>query len=396
LNAVANPQASEEILRLVPRSILDMAEALGGLTGLPPHVLICACLTVLGAATGNAAALRVRAWRRTFNGAIQCLLLDPDRAPLLEAIEWIVQPLSDLQVDRLGGFNGAVRQRIEEQIAACTWRASHGSPLELPEASAELRSLQLQLRPVLLTRDPSPGQLTGELARSGDGALLAIYSNRGWNQLLKAPEGKRSLDLKCLAHGWKGHTLMTGHEAAALEPAVSALIVCHSYRQLLEVESQGDRVIPRMLVAAGSIQPGGAPALHWSLDALDSWSSLLRRLDSVRVSGGTYLVELDEDAEELLLTFAAESRTYGEPEESLQAYYAPILAAKLSLALQLAHSQGPAVVTPGTMSDSIALTRLLVGSGVAIKRSLERPRKASENQGPAPSTKEGPSEISIP
>ena len=220
-------------------------------------------------------------------------------------------------------------------------------------------------------RDPPPGQLADAVARSGDQGLLALYGPLGVHQLCAAPAGKWAGDLLALEHGWQGQPLITlsrnpSDDLRILEPAVSSVLVCGEANliRLLEMEPLGRPILARMMPMGVVELSGSARTSGFSVESLRAWRQLIQRAICFRESGQTNLLQLDSEAEGLLLQYRSECQSGLLPlAEKFLARFGPVVAAKLSLGYQLALSPWPKFVSVRAMECAIQLTIILLREG---------------------------------
>jgi hypothetical protein len=358
----------------VPAVISNVATELGRNFGISTLYLVSSCLAVLSGAVGNSVRLQCCLWPRPLNAALQWLFVDRTQGRLSQAIDFITRDISALQDERLRDLSNTFRKKLEGQIEWLDQKEAFGGSLEARHDSdnqTKLAELQMRLKPLRFIQDPPFGQLTEAVARTGDHALLALYSQPGFHRVHDAAKGKWAADLLSLERGWIGQSLITvGHKESddlrILEPAVSSLILCgeDDLSQLFGTEPLSHSILGRMIPMTVAESARSGRTADFCLESLQAWRHLIERADQLRELGARDLLQLDGGAEELLMQYWSESQGGSlQPEGRFLAKVGPMLAAKVSIGYQLALAPRGMYVSVPAMESAIQLTRALLNQG---------------------------------
>jgi len=344
---------------------------MAGQFGIPPRPAFIASLAVISGALGKSVRLRSSLWPKPVNAALQWLFVDATQGRLPQALDFLTEPLSDFQDTRRRNLSPGVRRRLEEQLEFDQQREGSSSCLETgcdPRDRTKRIGLELRLHPVRLLRDSPPGSLAQGVTRSGDQAVLALYTPMGAHRMCHAAAGKRSADLLSLERGWHGQTQISlsrsqRDDVHLLEPAISSIILYpgDDLSPLLEEEPSAGTLLGRMLSLKVAV-PAGSPSVRgFTLESLQQWREAIDQLLCFRESGHRDLLQLAPNAAACLAAYRAECLRAGSPEQpDWLAALGPLLAAKLSIAYQVALSPRPFEISLSAMDGAIQLTRFLV------------------------------------
>jgi hypothetical protein len=344
-----------------------MAAHLGTVFGLSPYCLLPACFTAVSGALGKAARLVSPASPGPLTAALHVALCDND-CRLSEAVDFILQPLRELQSDRFREESESNCKWIRERIAHLEgfheqWAAEIVEDSASDSRPAQIAALRLRLKPLMLLENPAPGELVQAMPRCADASLLVTYDDASFGRLLDAATKSAAGDFRLLHHGWIGRTLEApGMDGACptpvIQPSISCLIVCRTETlgRLLRLKEPAVEQFRRQLVTIKAceesretlVQPGQ------SVELSKRWHKLISSLVGRRRSGADYRAGLHADAECLALKHWQQDhhqRSASTPQPS-----APILAAKFALCSQVA-SQAFSEVSGPEMENAISVAQ---------------------------------------
>src|SRR5436190_17583207 len=162
-----------------PGLIGEVAAHLGSNFSLSPYCLLPACFAAVAASLGKAARLLTPVWPGLLNPALHVALSDAD-GRLSQALDFILQPLRDLQNERFAEENESTRRWIQERIKRLEgyheqWTSDLVNDPRSESRPAQIARLRPRLKPVILVENPAPGQLIKAISNCADGSLLVTF-----------------------------------------------------------------------------------------------------------------------------------------------------------------------------------------------------------------------------
>ncbi len=334
-----------------PGVIGEVAARVGSNLSLSPYCLLPECYAAIGASLGKAARLQTPVWPGLLNPALHIALSDAD-GRLSQALDFILQPLRDLQSERFANETESTRLWIKKRIKRLEivheqWTTDLVDDPRPESRPAQIAALRRRLKPLMLVENPAPGQLVKAMSNSADGALLATYDDDSLSGLLDAATTKAVNDFRLLEHGWQGRTfeipkLKGPYTWPIVEPSISCLIVCHpdTLGRLLSSKEPVVVQFCRQLVTLSTCEGSRQRAIDsgQSVELFDRWKESIRDLVHRRRAGADYLVELSSNAEDLAMKHWRQVRqaSASSSQRSRLGLNVPVLAARFALCSRLA------------------------------------------------------------
>jgi len=361
---VAGVQLPEEVERALTE--------VGNQFGLVPTCLVGGVFSVLGAAVGNGAILETSFFPAPVNSSLHCLLFDKEGNAAERSVQALIQPLRDIQDQKLTTLMQAGAKNVHEQIHRVerereSFFGANAVRDPAVEASFEAKITQLRslLHPVIISENCLPGNLY-QAAAKGDGrGLLAVYGDLAFGQLLGAK--KRAADLDVLSRGWLGKTpengaLDTTKSQLLIRPAIGCVLICSSgtiARLVCSGEATTREFVDRLILsdAARMMRSGSAVTADGRRQLPERWSTLIQRLVRLRESGAQRRVRLSSQAVDLLAEYVREVDQSGQ-ERWLK--HAPTIAAKLAVILHFCGAGTMTEIVENTMRNAVVLARWLI------------------------------------
>jgi len=297
-----------------PGVIGEVATQLGSNLSLSPYCLLPESFGAIGGSLGKAARLRTPVWPGLLNPALHIALSDADGRSS-QALDFILQPLRDLQNERFAEETESTRRWIKQRIKRLEgvheeWTTDLVDDPTRESRPAQIAELRRRLKPRMLVENPAPGQLVKVMSNSEDGALLVTFDDNSLSVLLDAATTKAANDFRLLEHGWQGRTfeipkVKGPYTGPIVEPFISCLIVCHpdTLGRLLSSKEPVVAQFCRQLVTLSACEgsPKGSIDSGKSVELFDRWKESIRELVVRRRAGAAYRIELSRRAEDLAM-----------------------------------------------------------------------------------------------
>jgi len=293
-----------------PGVIGEVATQLGSNLSLSPYCLLPESFGAIGGSLGKAARLRTPVWPGLLNPALHIALSDAD-GRLSQALDFILQPLRDLQNERFVEETESTRRWIKQRIKSLErvheeWTTTDLENDPSPESRpGQITALRRRLKPRMLVENPAPGQLVKVMSTSEDGALLVTFDDNSLAALFDAATTKAANDFRLLEHGWHGRTFeipkVKGHcPGPIVEPVISCLIVCHpdTLGRLLSSKEPVVARFCRQLVTLSTCEgsPPRSIDSRQSVELFDWWKESNREMVDRRRAGADYRIALSRSA----------------------------------------------------------------------------------------------------
>src|SRR6185503_10307276 len=148
-------------------------------------------------------------WPGSLSPALHVAFGDAD-GRLSKALDFIVQPLRELQNERFAEETESTRRWIQERINRLEgyheqWTIDLLDGPSSESRPAQIAKLRRRLKPVMLLENPAPGQLIKAISNCADGSLLATFDDQSLSRLLDKAT-KSTNDFRLLQHGWQGRS----------------------------------------------------------------------------------------------------------------------------------------------------------------------------------------------
>jgi len=365
----------------------EVVTHLGGVFDLSPYCLLPVSILTVGTAMGPAARLQTPVWPGLLNSALHVALCDVD-GRLSQAVDFILQPLRDLQKARFTEESESTQRWIQERIKRLEsyheqWTRHLVNDPNSESRPGQIAALRTRLKPVMLIENPAPGEVVAAMAHCADASLLVTYDDTSLCRLLDKARTASTNDFRLLHRGWEGGTFQaSGIQAACcpiVQPCISCLILCRpdTLGRLLSSEEPAVQQFCQQLVRLATCEESRKTPISpgQSVELFTRWQDLIAGLVGRRRSGADYRIELSNGAQDLAMKhWQEELRSQGRR----LGLNVPALAGKFALCSRLTESHGDPGVSAAAMQYSIRIAKWCSEYGVGLTEVLTSKSQKSE------------------